>query len=126
VTGTVISGPSFQYGNYKQGVELSFTHVKVKSDQTGKVLDIAMDNVYADGYDYAGESVPDPLTSINVGNRLEVCGESVTGGLKFTHTNCGITPTKTTPNGWVKIIGSNGSVGSNLQESTEYCYLWGN
>jgi hypothetical protein len=124
MTGKITAGPRFATGSFLKGVELSHTHVTLKSDQDGKSYDIAMDDVYASGYDVAGESIPEPLKSLKVGNRLELCGEPFPGGLHWVHSNCGIKPTKTTPNGWVKLLNSSGKAGANLEGSQEYCYLW--
>lgn len=124
MTGKVTKAPYFASGSYLKGVELSHTHVTLKSDQDGKSYDIAMDDVYAAGYDQAGESVPASLKAIKLGDKLELCGETFPGGMHWVHSNCGAKPTKTAPNGWVKEISSTGKVGSNLEGSQEYCYLW--
>jgi len=126
MTGTVVNDPTFAYGSYRQGVELSHTHIQVQSDSDGYNYDIAMDNVYADGYDAAGESVPDPLTSLVSGTRVELCGLPYSDGtgMHWVHSNCGVTPTSSTPDGWVKVLDSLGNPGPNLESSQEYCYLW--
>lgn len=124
MTGTVVSDPTFAYGSYRQGVELSHTHIQLQSDSDGYNYDIAIDNVYADGYDYAGESVPDPYTSLVSGTRVELCGLPFPGGMHWVHSNCGAQPTPSNPDGWVKVLDSLGNPGPNLAESQEYCYLW--
>ncbi len=124
MTGTVVSDPTFAYGSYRQGVELSHTHIQVQSDSDGYTYDIAIDNVYADGYDQAGESVPDPLTSLLSGTRVELCGLPFPGGMHWVHSNCGVQPTPKTPDGWVKVLDAMGNPGPNLEENQEYCYLW--
>jgi hypothetical protein len=48
--GTVISDPHFVHGHDLRGVELSHTHVRLRGDDN-QIYDIAMDNVFADGYD---------------------------------------------------------------------------
>jgi len=53
ITGTVVSEPSFKPGKRQKSVELSHTHVSVMADQDGRVYDVAMDNVFAAGYDAA-------------------------------------------------------------------------
>ena len=93
LTGTVLSTPRFARGHELRGVELSHTHVRLRGDD-GRVYDIAIDDVFADGYDQAGEHVPAPLSHIEPGNRLELCGKPYTSGLgmDWVHTNCGDRP----------------------------------
>ena len=126
ITGSVVSGPTFRDGHTLQGVELSHTHVTLRSSQDGKLYDVAIDNVFASGYDSAGRSIPAPLTSISVGTRLEVCGKPYPqgGGIDWVHTDCGDTPTTQSPDGWLKIIDAGGSVGPNLEASQEYCGIF--
>ncbi|POZ60245.1 hypothetical protein C2I19_19990 [Chromobacterium alticapitis] len=126
LTGTVVSGPTFAYGQSLNGVELSHTHVRLKADQDGRSYDVAMDNVFASGYDSAGEDVPYPLNTIQPGDRLQLCGQPYTSGvgIHWVHTNCGVKPTSRQPNGWVKKINSDGSVSGNYESNTEYCQLW--
>jgi hypothetical protein len=88
---------------------------------------VAIDDVFADGYDQAGESVPAPLSGIRPGDHLELCGKPyVSGGpgMDWVHTNCGDPPTSDKPDGWVKVIGPGGALGPNLESSQKYCYLW--
>lgn len=127
LTGTVTSGPKFASGSYIDGVQTSHTHVNLKADQDGKTYDVAMDNVYAVDYVKNASAVPASLGAIKVGSRLEVCGEKYTSGttgIHWVHSNCGATPATTAPNGWVKQISSSGAIGSNLERSQNYCYLW--
>ena len=79
LTGIVISGPHFAHGHTLGGVELSHTHVLLRSDD-GQIYDIAIDDVFADGYDRAGNSVPAPLSQIQQGNHLELCGRPYASG----------------------------------------------
>ncbi|WP_434626997.1 hypothetical protein [Chromobacterium sp. CV08] len=126
LTGTVVSGPSFASGQMLNGVELSHTHVSLQADQDGRTYDVAMDNVYASGYDSAGESVPYPLNTIQPGDRLQLCGQRYTSGvgIHWVHINCGVKPSSRQPNGWTKKINSDGSVSGNYESNTEYCQLW--
>ena len=127
VSGIVTKAPYFKSGSPLKGVALSHTHVSLISDQDGQTYDVAMDNVYASGYDQAGNSVPYPLNTIKQNDHLELCGALYTGGdigIHWVHTNCGQTPSATNPNGWVKEINPDSSVGNNFEDSTEYCYLW--
>lgn len=60
LTGTVTKAPVFAHGHPRDGVELSHTHLRLLSDQDGRSYDVAIDNVFATGYDAAGERVPTP------------------------------------------------------------------
>ena len=127
LTGTVTDGPTFAPGHGRDGVELSHTHLKLMSDQDGRSYDVAIDNVFTTGYDGAGESVPTPLSTIQTGDRLELCGKLYTDGgpgIDWVHTNCGETPRAVQPDGWLKIVSSEGALGPNLEDSREYCRLW--
>ena len=126
LAGTVVSGPRFAHGHELRGVELSHTHIRLRGND-GRIYDIAIDNVFADGYDQAGESVPAPLSQIQPGDLLKFCGKpysSGSPGMDWVHTNCGDPPTPSHPNGWVKVIGPDGTPGPNLQENQKYCPLW--
>jgi hypothetical protein len=124
--GTVISGPRFAHGYNRHGVELSHTHVRLRG-VNGQIYDIAIDDVFADGYDQAGEGVPAPLSQIARGDRLELCGKLYVGGrpgMDWVHSNCGDQATPDKPNGWVKVIRPGGGPGPNLEANQEYCRLW--
>jgi hypothetical protein len=126
MTGVVSSGPVFKRGHFLKNVELSHTHVTLQSDQDGQPYDVAIDNVFAPGYDSAGESIPDPLTSITIGTHLELCGKLYPqgDGIDWVHTDCGDTPTSRSPEGWLKIIDATGAPGPNLEASQEYCGIF--
>ncbi len=126
LTGVVVKAPSFASGHPRKGVELSHTHVSLRADQDGKVYDVAMDNVFANGYVKNQESVPAPLNTIQVNDRLELCGQLYTSGvgIHWVHTNCGATPTAAQPNGWVKQIAADGTVSTNDESNTQYCSLF--
>lgn len=127
LTGNVTSSPTYASGSFIQGVQTSHTHVHLTADQDGLSYDVAMDNVYAADYVQGSSSMPATLAAIKIGDRLELCGAKYTSGvgIHWVHSNCGATPTSTAPNGWVKEIASDGSVGINLEASQTYCYLWG-
>jgi hypothetical protein len=129
LTGHVTGGPNFARGRHPlHGIELSHTHLMILSDQDGRSWDIAVDNVFAAGYDSAGETVPAPLSHLRVGDRLEMCGRPYEDdgrpGMDWVHTNCGAAPTARKPNGWLKLLAANGTPGGNLESAEEYCRLW--
>jgi hypothetical protein len=126
LVGTVTSGPRFVSGHERRGVELSHTHLRLRGDD-GQSYDIAIDDVFAEGYDQADERVPAPLSGIRPGNRLELCGKPYASGgpgMDWVHTNCGDRPTREAPDGWVKVLGADGTPGPNLETNQEYCRLW--
>lgn len=127
LTGRVTEGPTFAPGHLHKGVELSHTHLTLLSDQDGRSYHVAIDNVFATGYDSAGESVPAPLSTIRTGDQLELCGKLFTRGgrgIDWLHTNCGERPRKAQPDGWLKVLAPDGTPGPNLEDSHEYCRLW--
>jgi hypothetical protein len=127
LTGRVTGAPIFAHGHLRDGVELSHTHLRLLSDRDGQSTDVAVDNVFAAGYDAAGESVPAPLSRLREGDRLDLCGQPYANdvpGLDWVHTNCGAMPTPHRPNGWLKLLHANGTPGPNLESSQEYCRLW--
>jgi hypothetical protein len=112
---------------FETGVELSHTHVTLQADQDGQLYDVAMDNVFASGYDATGEGVPSPLSSIAVGDKLELFGELYQkGGVgnPWVHTDCGTPRAATAPDGWAEIVEADGAHGPNLEGSEAYCKLW--
>src|ERR1700730_15052190 len=70
LTGSVTQGPTFAPGHVHKGVELSHTHLTLLSDYNGRSYRVAIDNVFATGYDTARESVPAPLSALRTGDRL--------------------------------------------------------
>ena len=127
LTGRVTQGPTFAPGHVHKGVELSHTHLTLLSDHDGRSYRVAIDNVFATGYDAAGESVPASLSAIRTGDRLELCGKLFTRGglgIDWVHTNCGKTPRPAQPDGWLKVLAPDGTPGPNLEDSQEYCRLW--
>ncbi|WP_189533727.1 hypothetical protein [Paludibacterium paludis] len=126
LTGTIVKAPTFKPGSRLKGVELSHTHLALTADQDGQTYDVAIDNVFADGYDKARGRIPPPLDTLRVDDRLELCGQPYTTGIgiHWVHTNCGDPPTPSKPNGWVKKLNADGSVSANYEGNTEYCHLW--
>lgn len=127
VSGVVTKAPYFKSGSSLKGVELSHTHLSLTSDNDGQTYDVAMDNVFASGYDQSNNTIPYPLSTIKKNDHLQLCGALYTSGavgIHWVHTNCGNTPTAAQPNGWVKEINQDSTVGDNFENSTEYCNLW--
>ena len=127
LTGVVVKGPKFAHGQFRKGVELSHTHLKVKADQDGQVYDVAIDNVFADGFTPNTKTVPAAIGAIRVQDRLSLCGQLYTRGgpgIHWVHTNCGAKPSTKHPNGWIKQLGANGGAGPNLEDNTQYCSLF--
>jgi hypothetical protein len=128
LVGTVTKGPRFQSGKPLHGVYLSHTHLTLKGDD-GTSYDVAIDNVFADGYHKNQSSVPAPLNTIHTGDRLELCGQLYSGGdvgIHWVHTNCGETPTSDKPDGWVRKLDANGNAGDNMEANQAFCKLWPN
>lgn len=123
LVGQVVSPPKFRHGMYKKGVELSHTHLKLRGSD-GDTYDVAIDNVFAAGYQPHSKKVPEPLNTIEVGDKIEACGIPFKGGIHWVHNNCGDRPTRSDPNGWLKIVRADGSTGPNLESSQKYCRLW--
>jgi hypothetical protein len=127
LTGIVITAPRFAGGERRYAVELSHTHLTLKADRDGQVYDVAIDNVFAPGYDPAARTIPAPLDRIRKGDRLELCGQLYADGrpgIHFVHTNCGAPPRRGRPDGWVKMLAPDGTPGDNLEGATRYCRLW--
>lgn len=126
LTGMVVSPPKFAHGKFAKGVELSHTHVRLKADQDGREYDVAIDNVFANGYDSRQAGVPAPLNAIKVNDRLELCGQLYDRGIgiHFVHTNCGKSPKPNRPDGWLKHLSASGAAGANAESNTQYCSLF--
>ena len=124
LVGTVVSAPIDVPGKPVSGIPLRHTHIRVRGDADGKAYDVAVDDVFAAGYQVSSSTVPPPLSEIQVGQRLEACGLPYSGGMHWVHTNCGEVATARDPNGWLKVIDANGVTGPNLEDSQKYCYLW--
>jgi hypothetical protein len=123
IVGTAQTNPWFKSGKPLKGIPLTHTHLTMQSDADGKSYDVAIDNVFADGYDKSAKTVPAPLNTIAAGDKLSVCGQPFPGGIHWVHTNCGATPTSAKPNGWVRKVTDN-VAGENMEGSQKYCCLW--
>jgi hypothetical protein len=121
LSGTVVKGPTFAHGQYRQGVELSHTHLSLRADQDGRNYDVAIDNVFANGFDAHRTGVPAPLDTIRTGDRIEACGKLYDRGvgIHFVHATCG-SPSPAHPDGWIRLQG-----GANLEANTSHCDLFG-
>ena len=126
LTGQVIQGPRFAHGQFRQGVELSHTHLKLRADQDGRVYDVAIDNVFANGYRAGQSGVPAPIDTIRQGDHVELCGQLYDRGvgIHFVHTNCGAQPTENHPDGWLRVVDGRGVAGPNLEAATGFCDLF--
>lgn len=126
-SGVVLQGPKFVHGQFRKGIELSHTHLKVRADQDGQVYDVAIDNVFASGYRPGQPVVPSPIDSIRAGDHLSMCGQLYDRGvgIHFVHTNCGESPAPNHPDGWLRVVDRSGRPGDNLESSTNYCPLFG-
>jgi hypothetical protein len=124
LSGEVVSAPKFKSGMFRKGVELSHTHLTLKGADDGRQYDVAIDNVFASGYQKNAKGVPAPLNTIQVGDKLEVCGIPFKGGIHWVHNNCGDHPTRSDPNGWVRKIAADGTAGPNMEDGEKFCYLW--
>jgi hypothetical protein len=127
LSGQVVSGPTFAHGQFRQGVELSHTHLKLRADQDGRVYDVAIDNVFANGYRQGQSGIPAPLDTVHAGQRLELCGQLYDRGvgIHFVHNNCGARPAGNHPDGWIRAVDGRGQAGPNLGAGTGFCDLFG-
>ena len=126
LTGPIVQGPTFRHGQFRQGVELSHTHLKVKADQDGRVYDVAIDNVFANGWRPGARGVPAPLDGLHPGQRLSLCGQLYDRGvgIHFVHTKCGEAPSTKHPDGWIRVV-DGGAAGPNLEANSSQCGLFG-
>ena len=127
VTGTVSGTPQFAASRSKRhGYPLSHTRLYVQTAD-GSKLEVDIDNVFATGYSKK-RSIPSGLQAIADGTKLELCGQSYSdpngkNGIHWVHTNCGAKPTSRQPDGWVKIVAADGSVGPNLEGDQDLCNI---
>ena len=107
------------------GVQLSHTHLTVRSDANSKLYDVAIDNVFNPTWVKNSSKIPSNLKPIVLATHLSLCGLLYTEGglgIHWVHDSCGNT-NKSNPNGWTDIV-TNGKVGNNLEDSETYCYLF--
>ena len=68
LSGVVTTLPVFSHGRVLRSVELSHTHISMKASQDGRTYDVAMDNLFARGYDQQRNGVPPPLDQLHIGD----------------------------------------------------------
>jgi hypothetical protein len=126
LSGVVVSPPKFAHGRFRKGVELSHTHLRLRADQDGRVYDVAIDNVFATGYDQHESGIPAPLNGIRVNDRIEACGVLYAkgDGIHWVHPTCGRRATPQQPNGWLKRVAPDGKPSANFEGNTNYCPLF--
>ncbi|MGZ3180982.1 MAG: hypothetical protein ACXU8N_00960 [Telluria sp.] len=127
LSGEVVKGPKFTHGRFRKGVELSHTHMKLRADQDGRVYDVAVDNIFVEGYRSSRPGVPPGLQGIQEHDRLELCGELYARGgpgIHFVHASCGKASNEGRPDGFIKKIGPDGHAGDNLGGATSFCSLF--
>jgi hypothetical protein len=126
LSGVVVSPPKFAHGRFRKGVELSHTHLRLRADQDGRVYDVAIDNVFATGYDKRQGGIPAPINGIRVNDRLEACGAlySKGDGIHWVHPTCGRRATPSQPNGWLKRVAPDGTPSANFEGNTAWCPLF--
>ena len=127
LSGTVATAPAFVHGQFLHGVELSHSRFDLAPDGGGATYQVAVDNIFANGYQAGGKGVPAALAGIAVGDRLALCGALYTKGrgIHFVHTNCGDAPTPEHPNGWLRRVDGKGEEGPNLEAGQAYCSIFG-
>jgi hypothetical protein len=126
LSGVVVSPPKFAYGRFRKGVELSHTHLRLRADQDNRVYDVAIDNVFASGYDKGQRGIPAPIDGIRVNDRIEACGALYTkgDGIHWVHPTCGRRATPNQPNGWLKRVAPDGTPSANFEGNTTWCPLF--
>lgn len=140
--GTVNSPPKSDYAavtNYKAATEsledipLSHTHIEITSAIDGKIYDVAIDNVFADGYNPFSYVVPSNYTqNLTAGSTIYLCSGNLsqvpypvneadsnpfaTQGFDWVHTNC-------VASGYPSLF-DNGFLYDQNNNSQTYCSLW--
>jgi len=127
LSGTVATRLVFVHGQFRRGVELSHSRFDLAPDDGGATYQVAVDNVFANGYQPGQKGVPAALAGIGVGDRLALCGAlySKGRGIHFVHTNCGDAPTPAHPDGWLRRVNRDGTDGANLEANQAYCAIFG-
>lgn len=144
--GTVNSPPNSDYAavtNYKaateslEGIPLSHTHIEITSAIDGNIYDVAIDNVFADGYNPLSYVVPSTyVANLTAGSTVYLCSGNptqvpypvnepesnpfATQGFDWVHANCAASGYSSSfKNGFLYDQNNN-----NLTNSQTYCYLW--
>jgi hypothetical protein len=126
LTGVVADQPRFTHGRFRKGVELTHTHLRVLSDRDGRIVDVAVDNLFATAYDAATPGIPPALRTIHPHDRVAVCGAPYSRGtgIHWVHPTCGSRPDAQHPNGFLKRIAPDGKPSANLEANTNFCPLF--
>lgn len=126
LSGTVVGAPKFTHGRFRKGIELSHTHLRLREDRSGRIYDVAIDNVFASGYQRNEPVVPAPINEIRLNDRLAVCGALYDrgDGIHWVHPTCRGRPSPQHPDGWLKRIGSDGKASDNFEANTSYCRIF--
>ena len=119
--GKVISTPVYAPARQViDGLGLSHTKFKIKTDRSGKVYLVYVNNLYAKDFKAGAEQVPFSFQrAITKGRPIQLCGDAGLYhkrlAIHWVHTNCG---TDRHGKGYLKIFGKD------LTDSTKYCYLF--
>ena len=144
--GTVNSPPNSDYmavTNYAvateslSGIPLSHTHIEITSALDGKIYDVAIDNVFANGYNPLSYVVPSSYAeNLTAGSTIYLCSGNPNGvpysvnepesnpfatqGFDWVHTNCAASGY---PSSYLNgFLYDQNNI--NLTNSQTYCYLW--
>ncbi len=144
--GTVNSPPNSDYmavTNYAAateslaGIPLSHTHIEITSALDGKIYDVAIDNVFANGYNPLSYVVPSTYAeNLTAGSTIYLCSGNPSGvpypvsepssnpfatqGFDWVHTNCAASGY---PSSYLNgFLYDQNNI--NLTNSQIYCYLW--
>ena len=119
------------------GIPLSHTHIEITSALDGKIYDVAIDNVFANGYNPLSYVVPSSYAeNLTAGSTIYLCSGNpnavpysvnepesnpfATQGFDWVHTNCAASGY---PSSYLNgFLYDQNNI--NLTNSQTYCYLW--
>jgi len=126
LTGTVTKQPYYEAASETlQGIQLSHTHITVRSSANSKLYDVAIDNIFNPTWVKNSKKVPTNLSVFKLGAKVSLCGLLYTSGglgIHWVHTSCGDT-SASNPNGWTSLV-TGTTVGASLEAAQTYCYLF--
>jgi hypothetical protein len=128
LTGSVTKPAYFQAACKSCDPQLTHTHITIASTD-GNSYDVAIDNVFTEGYDQAAPGeVPAPLNSIKINDKLAMCGQLYANGrgIHWVHNNCGARPDRKHPDGWLKKLSAVGDAGPSLTGYAGHCDIFRN